>query len=503
MANTIEPLVAEVEAKLRAHAAWFTVTTERRPPAGEERVAAVERALGAALPEPLRAFYRDVAAFAHTSWTLRDETAQELDVPEPDRGQIEVVPLESLLREQRSGRSFVRFVNDGHGDGFALDLDHAKKGKVPVVWVCHDEEPAFGDRHASIDAMMKAWAKTGFAHPDVEASLSALLAAGKKAARKPRAVRKPEVLGASAAFGALGAAARELPTHRDAITSVAVFPDGERAVVVSKDGAVDVVTLAGRVRATATALTGAWTVAIDPSGGQFAIGGGSAIQVFSSEGKVLRKLPMHNVYDLAYHPGGRILVACGGYATTDAFDLETGARLWSVPTDATTVHCLDDGRVVTLGAAFKQTPKFHVLDAETGRVARAIEAPALPQPKTRGFVVDGDRVRVPVAEPACIATWELSTGTPVTLPSAGTTRAPVVRAGDRLFVGRLDVAQPTLDAWDLATAALTARLVLGDLGPHPAGFTALAVTPDGRTLVCGSNVGWAMTVQTEALPKVG
>ncbi len=156
-AKLVLDLVEAVRKKLGAHPETFELKELSGARATDAQLDAVAARLDVELPELLRALHREIGAPFGLYWTVKD--GGELDPDDCPIGQLELVATDDL-RFVRSGERVMRFTNDGHGNGFALD--YRKKGAPKLVWWDHDEQAATPRKEKTLEALFKAWANELF-----------------------------------------------------------------------------------------------------------------------------------------------------------------------------------------------------------------------------------------------------------------------------------------------------------------------------------------------------
>jgi WD40 repeat protein len=237
---------------------------------------------------------------------------------------------------------------------------------------------------------------------------------------------------------------RSLEGHTDAVTAVALSPDGRTIVSGSLDGTVKVWDAHdGRLLRSLAGHTH-WVTAVALSAdGRTIVSGAwdSTVKVWDAhDGRLLRSLEGHTAWvnAVALSPDGRTIVSGSADRTVKVWDAHDGRLLRSLEghTDAVTAVALSaDGRTIVSGAD-DRTVK--VWDAHDGRLLRSLEG------------------------------------------HTGAVTAVALSADGRTIVsGSLD---RTVKAWDAHDGRL-----LRSLEGHTAWVNAVALSPDGRTIVSGAD----------------
>ena len=278
---------------------------------------------------------------------------------------------------------------------------------------------------------------------------------------------------------------RTLTGHADRVNSVALTPDGRRAVSGSRDKTLKVWDLeTGEELRT---LTGHWErvscMALTPDGRRAVSGSlDQTLKVWDLDtGAELHTLHGHTeaVLCVALTPDGRRAVSGSWDSTLKVWDLETGEELRTLTGHThwlTSVALTPDGRRAVSGS-WDSTLK--VWDLETGEELRTLTG-------HRGWVTsvpltpDGRRA-VSGSVDHTLKVWDLETGAEVRTLTGhmGPVECVALTAdGRRAISGSQD---DTLKVWDLETGE-----ELRTLTGHTSDVVCVAVTPDGHRSVSGS-----------------
>ena len=278
---------------------------------------------------------------------------------------------------------------------------------------------------------------------------------------------------------------RTLEGHASNVFSVAVTPDGQRAVSASEDNNLTVWDLAtGRALRTlqghSTPVQG---VAVTPDGKRaVSASWDKALKVWDLEtSRALCTLEGHSasVLGVAVLPDGKLAVSASGDNTLKVWDLATGRVLRTLEGHSDSVEDVavtPDGRRA-VSASMDHTLK--VWDLATGRVLRTLEGHS---DSVEDVAVTPDGKWAVSASVDCtLRVWDLMTGRALrTLEghSSSIYGVAVTPDGKRAASASGD---HTLKVWDLATGRALRTLV-----GHSDWVNDVTVTPDGKRAVSAS-----------------
>jgi WD40 repeat protein len=281
-----------------------------------------------------------------------------------------------------------------------------------------------------------------------------------------------------------GALIRTLEGHLDTVTSVALTPDGKRAVSASYDGALKVWDLdTGRVL---RALEGHfWLVygaAVTPDG-KWAVSasGDHTLKVWDLDtGRALATLEGHSghVFGVAVTPDGKRAVSASQDRTLKVWDLDSGLVLRTLEGHSdfvSGVAATPDGKRA-VSASWDKTLK--VWDLGTGRVLRTLEGHSEP---VYCVAVTPDGERAVSGSWKIQKVWDLSTGRELRTLEGHSSQVKGVALtpdGKRVVSASQD---HTLKVWDMDTGR-----ELCTLEGHSSFVDGVAVTPDGERAVSAS-----------------
>jgi len=287
-----------------------------------------------------------------------------------------------------------------------------------------------------------------------------------------------------------------LPGHTGAVRAVAVSPYG-REIVTGDHHCLQGWDTTTGARLWALRHPGrVWATAASPDGRHIVAGGDATVRVWDLEGRLVRLLEGHDgvVGAVAISPDGRRIV------TADAgHDTDGTVRIWDALTGEL-VRTLDDladplwavaispdgHRIVTGG----KDGTAKVWDADTGQLLHALTGHTGP---VRALAACPDRHQIVTGgKDGTARVWDVRTGQMVRVfdnrPKEVQTVA-VSQDGCLVAASSPD----TVQVWDTVTGALlrtldTARPV-----------TAMAFSPDGRTIVAENGPAWVWDVSTGIL----
>ncbi len=280
---------------------------------------------------------------------------------------------------------------------------------------------------------------------------------------------------------------RSLEGHTGWVWAVAVTPDGRYALSGSDDGTVKVWDLeSGQLlRSLEGHIDGVNAVAVTPDG-RYALSGSDdrTVKVWDLEsGQLLRSLEGHTgaVNAVAVTPDGRYALSGSWDRTVKVWDLESGQLLRSLEGHTrvvTAVAVTPDGRYALSGSFWDHTVK--VWDLESGQLLRSLEG------HTDGVnavaVTPDGRYALSGSWDHTVKVWDLESGQLLRSLEGhtGAVNAVAVTPDGRYALsGSWD---RTVKVWDLESGQL-----LRSLEGHTGAVNAVAVTPDGRWAVSGSN----------------
>jgi WD40 repeat protein len=303
---------------------------------------------------------------------------------------------------------------------------------------------------------------------------------------------------------------RRLTGHQDAVTSVAVTPDGRYVVSGSWDSTVRVWELATgkEVRRLTGHLGDVESVAVTPDGRYILSGGDdTTLRLWElATGEEVRCFSGHedNVTSVAVTPDGRYVVSGSWDRTVRIWELTTGRevrRLTGHLFLVESVAVTPDGRYILSGG---DDGTLRVWDLATGNQVQQLRGSDVPVIGGIAATLDG-RYVVSVGSTAKhfgdvisnVAVWACDswnvvwratpdiTFGPLGVPTFGAFRAPAVTPDGR-YVVLAKSSFPFYSAvlvWEVATGNEVRRFETDKQ------FRSLAVTPDGGYLVCGCEDG--------------
>jgi WD40 repeat protein len=280
---------------------------------------------------------------------------------------------------------------------------------------------------------------------------------------------------------------RTLEGHTGVVTTVAVTPDGRRAVSASNDRTLKVWDLeTGEQRRTLEGHTDPVNaVAVTPDGRR-AVSASSdyTLKVWDMEtGEQRRTLEDHTggVRAVVVTPDGRRAVSASHDRTLKVWDMETGEQRRTLEGHTGRVYAVavtPDGRRA-VSASDDRTLK--VWDMETGEQRRTLEGHT--DPVNAVAVTPDGRRAVSASDDRRLKVWDMETGEQRrTLEGhTGVVMAVAVTPDGRRAVSASD--DSTLKVWDLETGNVIVNFS-GD-----GALVTCAVSPDGQTIVAGEKSG--------------
>ncbi|OLT21209.1 hypothetical protein BJF79_15570 [Actinomadura sp. CNU-125] len=170
-------------------------------------------------------------------------------------------------------------------------------------------------------------------------------------------------------------------------------------------------------------------------------------------GEVRWSKPLDNT--LLMPRDGDLFFVGSSRTTLDALSTGTGRKVWSadLPDAARDADgmLLPNVRVAD-GLLYVPGPTIYALDESTGR-RRWTYTPSSPGGRTRGFLVNGDRVHI-MDGPRLVALDARTGGRVWSADAPVSDGAPLVAAGGLICTGVADTADPGLYAWDAETGRL-------------------------------------------------
>jgi WD40 repeat protein len=277
-----------------------------------------------------------------------------------------------------------------------------------------------------------------------------------------------------------------LSGHQQAVSSVAVSPDGRYVVSGSLDQTVAVWDLATgtRIRWLTGNQAAVNSVAVSPDGRRIILGcQDNTVTVWDLEsGSQIHRLTGHDdwVWSVAVSPDGRRIISGSQDDIVAVWDLESGELIHWIAGHQSAVNSVavsPDGQFIVSG--------FHdgtvmVWKLETGdlnhRIAghqRAVNSVAA-SPDGR-FIVSG-------SHDGTVMVWDLETGTPIHWLSGheGRVNSVAVSPDGRCIVSASS--DRTVMVWDLDSG-----MPIDRLSGHQAAVNSVAVNPDGRRIISASD----------------
>lgn len=277
------------------------------------------------------------------------------------------------------------------------------------------------------------------------------------------------------------------PGHEGAIESLRWSADGRTLASVSADGTARLWDVGARREKLTTVADGACVpiAALSPDGALLAIascGPGVVRLVEVSTGKPARELRFgwDHVAVTEFSPDGLRLAACGADGRLCVADVADGHEVFAVEDKAeiSSAAFSPDGRFLALRAG---ESRVKLRDARTGAFLRSLDTNRDGPPTCIAWSPDG-RTVVSSADDI-VTVSEVASGEILNTIFSSEVRSLSISSDGRLLaVGRAEDEEAAL--YSLATG-----LSLRALGGHRDGATAVAFSPDGRTLATGGGDG--------------
>jgi RNA polymerase sigma factor (sigma-70 family) len=284
--------------------------------------------------------------------------------------------------------------------------------------------------------------------------------------------------------------------HQNEVTAAAVTPDGKALLSAGKDGAVcrwDLGT-GKEVRRWVVQSGGISAAAVAPDGRTLVTAGGKALRLWDAEtGAELRRFTglKGTANGIAFSPDGKTLAA-GGWEdhVIGLWDVGTveprlkitlpkpnGHNYGSLPLVFTR-----DGKVLISGSADRANTTIYFWDAATGKELRHID-----QHASRFALSPDGKTLATASWDKCVHLFDVSTGKETGQIQASAEAVAYAPDGRTLAYGGTD---GVVHVWEVAANRERCRFSghqsgATDHGTFAAGVAALAITPDGRTLISG------------------
>jgi WD40 repeat protein len=282
---------------------------------------------------------------------------------------------------------------------------------------------------------------------------------------------------------------RSLEGHTAWVNAVALSPDGRTIVSGSADCTVKVWDAHdGRLLRSLEGHTAEVTaVALSPDGRTIVSGSwDNTLKVWdAASGRLRRSLAGHTdaVLAVALSPDGRTIVSGSSDRTLKVWDAHDGRLLRSLEghTDAVLAVALSaDGRTIVSGASWDSTVK--VWDAHDGRLLRSLEGHTY-EVTAVALSADGRTIVSGASWDSTVKVWDAHDGRLLRSLAGHTAwvRAVALSPDGSTIVSGAD--DRTIRAWDLVSGE--SRVLFW----NDAAIFSLALSGDGRLLVCGDNVG--------------
>lgn len=310
-----------------------------------------------------------------------------------------------------------------------------------------------------------------------------------------------------------GEEVRRLSTRPDDYSSVAFSPDGKAlAAAGHSSGRIYLWDVASgqEQRVSAQCPQGNCVALLSPDSktlitwGGSPAGDGPPIRLHAtSTGEELRRLDAsaRNYSRLALSPDGRTLAIPSSDADMRGYhvslwDLQAGKELRQLPGDNSTAAFLSDGRLLTAGRVGR-TPGperlLHLWQSATGPELRSFRVPTAPQGIHHLDVSPNGKIVVAgtMGDPGELGLYDLATGrqlwrTPVSnLAFAFSPGSHILLTSGSMPVNNTkEEFWEEIRLWEVATGSQ-----VRSFGRQAEPYTAMALSPDGRTLATGSSSG--------------